>query len=534
MDTLSAMNPDGVTPRAGRREWLGLAVLALPCLIYSMDLTVLNLALPRIAAALKPTSAQLLWIVDIYGFFVAGLLVTMGNLGDRIGRRRLLLIGGAAFGIASVAAASAHSPNTLIAARALLGVAGATLAPSTLSLIRNMFLQRRQRTFAIGVWTASYAIGGAIGPLLGGAMLQHFRWSSIFLLAVPPMALLLLLGPALLPESRDPKAKRMDFGSAALSLAAVLSIVYGLKLSVQGGLGTVPLLSVAAGIGLGALFVRRQGRLDDPLMDMRLLRTRAFGASLAIYMLATLVTFGSYVLVGQHLQLVVGLSPLSAGLWMLPWSASYVLGSFVAPLLARRFQPASVMTGGLLLATIGFLAAARFRRTRRGGDHRGVDPVFARVVAGVHPRDRHHHRRRAAPRGRVPPRPSRRLAPSSAGPWELPSSAAWPPRSTAAFSVGPSCSASRREVERLRSTPSAERSGVAGHLPSSGPGAHLLDAARLAFTHALQATLAVCGVVSLATAVIVVFVLRGAAEGNATTAPTAAVGREAGALKASG
>ena len=234
-------------------------MLALPCLIYSMDLTVLNLALPRIAAELKPTSAKLLWIVDIYGFFVAGLLVTMGNLGDRIGRRRLLLIGAAAFGVASLAAASARSTNILIAARALLGIAGATLAPSTLSLIRNMFLERRQRTFAIGVWTASYAIGGAIGPLLGGVMLMHFHWSSIFLLAVPPMGLLLLVGPVLLPESRDPKAKRMDFGSAALSLAAVLSVVYGLKLSVQGGLGAVPLLSVAVGLGLGALFVRAAG-----------------------------------------------------------------------------------------------------------------------------------------------------------------------------------------------------------------------------------------------------------------------------------
>ena len=193
-------------PRATRRAWIGLAVIALPCLLYAMDLTVLNLALPRLSEDLRPSSAKLLWIVDIYGFFVAGMLVTMGNLGDRIGRRRLLLMGAAAFGAASVLAAFSRSAGMLIAARAVLGVAGATLAPSTLSLIRNMFLDPRQRRTAIGVWISSYSVGGAIGPLLGGVMLQHFRWGSVFLLAVPVMALLLLVGPLLLPEYRDPQA----------------------------------------------------------------------------------------------------------------------------------------------------------------------------------------------------------------------------------------------------------------------------------------------------------------------------------------
>ena len=177
------MNAVAESPHATRRTWLGLAVIALPCVLYAMDLTVLELALPRIAQDLKPSSAELLWIIDIYGFFVAGLLITMGNLGDRIGRRRLLLIGAAAFGIASVAAALARSAGTLIAARALLGIAGATLAPSTLSLIRNMFLNPRERTLAIGVWTASYSFGGAIGPVLGGVVLQHFHWGAVFLLA---------------------------------------------------------------------------------------------------------------------------------------------------------------------------------------------------------------------------------------------------------------------------------------------------------------------------------------------------------------
>src|SRR5918992_4860561 len=191
--------------KAGRREWLGLAAIALPCVVYAMDLTVLNLALPALSEDLEPSSTQLLWIVDIYGFLVAGLLITMGTLGDRIGRRRLLLIGAAAFGAASVLAALSTSAEMLIVARALLGVAGATLAPSTLSLIFNMFHDHEQRTFAIGVWIASYSAGAVIGPVVGGLMLEFFWWGSVFLLALPVMALLLVLGPLLLPEFKNPE-----------------------------------------------------------------------------------------------------------------------------------------------------------------------------------------------------------------------------------------------------------------------------------------------------------------------------------------
>src|SRR5918999_4595096 len=193
-------------PKAGRREWIGLAVIALPCLLYSMDLTVLNVAVPHLSADLKPSSQQLLWIIDIYGFLVAGFLITMGTLGDRIGRRRLLLIGAVVFGAGSLLAAFSTSAEMLIAARALLGVAGATLAPSTLSLIFNMFHDPRQRTFAIGVWVSAYSAGAVIGPIVGGVMLEFLWWGSVFLLALPVMALLLVLGPFLLPEFRDPNA----------------------------------------------------------------------------------------------------------------------------------------------------------------------------------------------------------------------------------------------------------------------------------------------------------------------------------------
>src|SRR5215212_3497267 len=231
-------------PRAGRREWIGLAVIALPCLLYSMDLTVLNLAVPSLSADLKPSSAQMLWIVDIYGFMIAGSLITMGTLGDRIGRRRLLLLGAAAFGAASVIAAFSRSAEMLIATRALLGIAGATLAPSTLSLIRNMFLDPGQRTVAIGVWVTSYSVGGAIGPLLGGIVLEYFWWGSVFLLGVPVMVLLLLVAPVLLPEYKDPQAGRLDLLSAGMSLAAVLLVIYGLKQFAENGLQLGPVLAV--------------------------------------------------------------------------------------------------------------------------------------------------------------------------------------------------------------------------------------------------------------------------------------------------
>ena len=344
----------GGTPRAGRREWIGLAVIALPCMLYSMDLTVLNLAVPHLSADLEPSASQLLWIVDIYGFMVAGSLITMGTLGDRIGRRRLLLIGAAAFGVASVLAAFSRSAEMLIATRALLGIAGATLAPSTLSLIRHMFHDPGQRTFAIGVWATSYSIGGAIGPLLGGILLQYFWWGSVFLLGVPVMLLLLVLGPVLLPEFRDPKAGRLDILSAALSLAGVLPAIYGLKRIAEDGPGWLAAISIVAGLAFGVAFLRRQRTLADPLIDLRLFWVPAFSTSLATYALAIFVAFGAYIFIAQYLQLVLGLSPLQAGLWTVPSMAAFVVGSMLAPMFVRRGRPGYVMAAGLVLAAAGF------------------------------------------------------------------------------------------------------------------------------------------------------------------------------------
>jgi MFS transporter, DHA2 family, multidrug resistance protein len=340
--------------RAGGKEWIGLAVLALPCILVSMDLDVLYLAVPSLSRDLAPSSSQLLWITDVYGFLVAGWLITMGGLGDRIGRRRLLLIGASAFGVASVLAALSTSATMLIAARALLGVAGATLAPSTLSLIRNMFLDQHQRTLAIGVWAASFSVGGAIGPLVGGSLLEHFWWGSAFLIGVPIMASLLILGPILLPEFRNAEAGRPDLVSAALSLVSVLAIIYGIQQMAQDGFRWELLAIIAAGLLVGVIFLRRQRTLADPLIDVELFRIPAFSVSLGTNLLTIFAAFGVFLFLAQYLQLVLGLSPLKAGLWTAPSSVGLIVGSLLVPVFVRFFRPGIVMAGGLVVSAAGY------------------------------------------------------------------------------------------------------------------------------------------------------------------------------------
>jgi len=356
--TLSKANESRVNPatpaRAGRREWIGLAVLMLPTLLISMDLTVLHLAVPHLSEALQPTSTQLLWIVDIYGFMIAGSLITMGTLGDRIGRRKLLMIGAAAFGLTSILAAFATSAPMLIAFRALMGIAGATLMPSTMSLIRNMFLDNRQRTSAIGIWVSGFSAGSAIGPLVGGFLLEHFSWGSVFLIGTVVMVILLIAGPLLLPEYKDPNPGRFDLLSAAMSLIAVLTIIFGLKQIAQDGVSVLAIGSIVIGVASGVLFVQRQRTLADPLLDLRLFRIPAFSASLAINTSAIFVGFGSFLFIAQYLQLVLGLSPLEAGLWSVPGAIASVAGSNIAPVLVRRVKPAFVIAFGMVFVAVGF------------------------------------------------------------------------------------------------------------------------------------------------------------------------------------
>lgn len=340
--------------KAERRDWIGLAVLALPCVLYSMDLTVLHLAVPQIAADLKPGSAALLWIVDIYGFMIAGALITMGTLGDRVGRRRLLLIGAAAFGATSLLAAFSVSAEMLIAARALQGLAAATLAPSTLSLIRNMFRDDRERAFAIGVWVACFSVGAAIGPVVGGAILAHAWWGAVFLINVPIMLVLLALGPVLLPEFRDPDAGRLDIVGAAQSVVAVLAIIYGMKRIAEAGWAPLPLFAIGIGFLTGVYFFRRQSALADPLIDVGLFRVRAFTAALATNIAGLFVIFGTFLFIAQYLQLVLGMDPLTAGLWTAPSGVVFAAGSMAAPFLVRRFSPHVVVAAGLGISALGF------------------------------------------------------------------------------------------------------------------------------------------------------------------------------------
>jgi DHA2 family multidrug resistance protein-like MFS transporter len=277
----------------------------------------------------------------------------MGTLGDRIGRRKLLMIGAAAFGMVSLLAAFSRSAEMLIVSRALLGVAGATLAPSTLSLIFHMFEDPKQRSVAIGVWIGSFSAGSAIGPVLGGLLLEYFWWGSVFLLALPVMAALLILGPRVLPEYRDPEAGRLDLLSAAMSVVAVLAVIFGLKQIAQDGLGWLPAGFIALGLAVGALWVRRQRSLADPMIDVRLFKIPAFNAALAVNFLAIFVAVGYFLFVAQYLQLVVGLSPLEAGIWSLPSAFGFIVGSQLAPRIVQRVRPAQLISGGLAIAAVG-------------------------------------------------------------------------------------------------------------------------------------------------------------------------------------
>ena len=339
---------------ASRREWLGLAVLVLPTLLLALDMTVLHLAAPRLSADLQPSSSELLWILDIYGFMVAGFLITMGTLGDRIGRRRLLLAGALAFGVASVAAAFASSATSLIITRALLGIAGATLMPSTLSLIRNMFHVERERTLAITVWMTGFIVGSAIGPLVGGVMLEFFWWGSVFLLGVPVMALLLLVGPFLLPECRDENAGRLDVVSALLCIVALLLVIYGLKDTARDGLNLGALLAVVLGLVVGTVFTRRQRRLPDPMLDLTLFSRRAFTVSIFAMLMAIFALSGAWLMIFQYLQGVAGLSALEAGLVMLPAAILQTAASLVVPSLSRKLKPSVFTSLGLCVSVIGF------------------------------------------------------------------------------------------------------------------------------------------------------------------------------------
>lgn len=340
--------------RAGAREWLALAVLMLPVLLVSVDNTVLNFALPAISEALRPSGVALLWIVDAYPLVLAGLLVAMGSLADRIGRRRLLLVGTAGFAALSAAAAFAPSAELLVAARAALGVFGAMIMPATLSLLRSIFADRAQRRLAIAVWAAGFAAGAALGPIVGGILLERFWWGSVLLMAVPVLAPLLVAAPLLVPESRDPHPGPVDLVSIALSLAALAPIVYAVKTLATEGLAAHGALAAAGGIAAAVLFVRRQRRRSIPMLDMGLFAVPAFSGAVLVNLGSILAFVGGLFFITQHLQLVLGLSPVAAGVALLPGLATSVIAGLGVVPVARRVSPRIVVPAALLVSASGY------------------------------------------------------------------------------------------------------------------------------------------------------------------------------------
>ncbi|WEH33559.1 MFS transporter [Streptomyces sp. AM 4-1-1] len=329
-------------------------VLLLPLLLVSMDVSVLFFAIPSIDRDLAPSATQQLWIFDIYAFALAGLLITMGSLGDRVGRRKLLLMGAAAFSAASVAAAFATGPGMLIAARALLGIGGAALIPSTMALVRNMFRDARQRGRAIGIWSGAMAGGIALGSVLSGIMLRHFWWGSVFLINVPAMLVLLVLVPLLVPEFKDPAPGRFDFLSVPLSMGAVLPVVWGVKESAAHGPDAERLSVVAAGLLVGLFFVRRQRRRGDAMISRELFRDRAFATGIGLNALTSFAMMGSAYFTTQYLQSVLGMGALEAALWSLVPSLAVGVAAPAATAVAQRTDRARVICAGFVIAAAGF------------------------------------------------------------------------------------------------------------------------------------------------------------------------------------
>ncbi len=360
---MTAMNhetrvPESGTPRAGAREWAALGVLMLPVLLVSVDNTVLSFALPQISSHLRPTGNQLLWIVDLYALMLAGLLIAMGSLGDRLGRRRLLVIGSVGFGAASFLAAYSSSPEVLLVARGLLGVFGATLMPSTLSLIRNVFTHQHDRRIAIATWAAMFSGGAALGPILGGWMLGHFWWGSVFLINVPLIVLMIPLALLLVPESRDPNPGPVDAVSIALSMGAMIPLVYAVKHGAKAGLDDVTLTTAGLGLAAGYAFVHRQRRSASPMLDLTLFRNKVFSGAIVANLLSLMGLAGFLFFGAQLLQLVLGLAPMNAALVLLPGLVVTVALGFVAVRLVRFVAVRVLVAGSFAASSIGYAIVA--------------------------------------------------------------------------------------------------------------------------------------------------------------------------------
>ncbi|MDN3247857.1 MFS transporter [Streptomyces mutabilis] len=497
--TLQSAQSTEAVKRPGR--WLALSVLVLAVLLVAVDATVLGLATPYISEDLAPSGTQLLWIGDVYSFVIAGLLVSMGSLGDRIGRKRILLIGATAFGAISVLNAYAHTPELMIVARALLGVAGATLMPATLALIRNLFHDPRERSLAVGIWGAAASAGAAVGPVVGGFLLEHFWWGSVFLINLPVMAVLVVVGVKLLPESRNPNPGPWDLLSVVLSLVGMVGVVYAVKEAAAHGFAWATL---AAGLlGAAALygFVRRQLTMPTPLLDMRLFRSRGFSGAVLADLLTILGLSGLVFFLSQYLQLVQGRRPFEAGLAELPAAIGAVVAGLIAGRAARRYSVRAVVSGGL--AAVGLaLAALTVIGQHTGYPLLGAALLVVGVGAGLSFTVTADVILSSVPK-------------EQAGAASAVSETAYELGAALGIAVlGSIVTGVYRDFTGPAGTPAAAHESLGGaveaaaHLPDRSAGA-LLDAARQAFVDGLTLAAGVGATVLLAAAVAAWFLLRG-------------------------
>jgi MFS transporter, DHA2 family, multidrug resistance protein len=362
---------------AGANRWVVLVVLCMSLLLVAVDATVLHVAVPAVTEDLRPGAIQLLWIVDIYPLVCASLLILFGTLGDRVGRRRILLLGYGLFGLASALAALAQDPQVLILARALLGVGGAMIMPATLSILRQVFPDRRERALAIGIWSAVAAVGAAVGPLLGGFLLEHFWWGSVFLVNIPLMLVSLPVGRLLLPESKGSADGPWDVVGALTAAAGLFGVVFGVKHLGGGDLGALTVVPLLAGAGLLAAFVRRQRRRAHPLVDLGMFARPAFSTSVGCIVLAMLALVGLELIAAQYLQLVLGLSPLETGLRLLPLTFAAMAAGLAGARMLRRFGPRRMVSFGFCLTAVSVLLLTAMG----GADNPGL-LVSAFIVLG--------------------------------------------------------------------------------------------------------------------------------------------------------
>lgn len=518
MSTLQDQHTGRQHPGRARR-WAALVVLMFPVLLVAVDNTVLSFAVPSLSRALEPTSTQLLWIIDIYPLVLAGLLVPMGSLGDRIGRRKLLLIGGVGFGLVSAVAAFVPDATSLIAARALMAVFGSMLMPATLSLIRNIFTDDSERRTAIAAWASAFSGGAALGPILGGWLLEHFWWGSIFLMAIPMLLPLVALGPFLIPESRDPRPGRMDPPSILLAVGTLLPIVYGIKSMTGAGSLALGLGAIALGLACGTTFVRRQLASRSPMLDVRLFRNPVFSAALVVNLFSVFALVGFIYFLSQHLQLIAGLSPMEAGLFMVPGLVLTVVFGFVAVPLVKRIGPAGVVMTGL-----AFSAAAYALVVALGGSGSLIGLLVAFCILGIGVGLAETISNDLA-LSAVPPARAGSAAAISETAYEVGSvlgTAVLGSILNAVYSRGVTIPSSldAAAADRARQT-LAGASDVAGSMPPGSAATGLAESAARAFDGGVTITAAIAVVLMVAALLVVRFALRGRSTGTGTPeAPT--------------